>query len=135
MLLLCATPLVSSNGKPLMTYRIQESNPRPLLCRCLLLLSVCLHCTLVACPCVLFFPWTCWRCYIVATWKGFGIWGLVLLSCGRFLANYFISWMRSVFWLAVWSDGCRRGDTTNLVFGCSSLSSHWLPKRFCVHLC
>src|SRR5436309_7196078 len=54
------------------------------------------------------------RCYMERFWDM----GVLSLSCWRFLANYIISWMWSVLWLAVWSDGCRRGNTKNCVFGC-----------------
>src|SRR5258708_5104652 len=61
-----------------MTWR-QESNHGPRACCCLLLLSVCFNCALIACTCVLLFPSACWRCYIVATCRGFGICGVMVV--------------------------------------------------------
>jgi hypothetical protein len=65
----------------------EDLNSQPLVCLCLLLLSVRLNWVLIACTCVLFFAWTCWRCYIVATWRGFGIWEVLLLYRCRFLVK------------------------------------------------
>src|SRR5438876_12392815 len=62
-----------------------------MVCRCLRLLSVCFNCALIACTCVLLFPSTCWRCYIVATWRGFGICGVMvvlLLEASRKIITY-----------------------------------------------
>src|SRR5204863_3080611 len=77
----------------------EESNPWSLLCRCLLLRSVCFNCVPIACPGVLLFPSTCWRCYMLGSVVGRrNLWcqgadaNLVVYSCPLSSLCYSISY-------------------------------------------
>ena len=82
----------------LVLVRREDLNYRLLVCVCLWLCSDCFNCVLVAYLCMLFFPQMYWRCYSVATWRGFGLWGYCCSIAVGSSQNYILSWMWFAFY-------------------------------------